>query len=98
MYSLSMAPSLELALPFLMLRLYSGGGVVYSKVEGESAAGDTQSAESIDFLAMARFAVDVPLSGFLRVGVAAEYRYFFLTEPMDAFLLETGLAVAFPLY
>jgi hypothetical protein len=98
MYSLSMAPSLELALPFLMLRLYSGGGVVYSKVEGESAAGDTQSAESIDFLAMARFAVDVPLSGFLRVGVAAEYRHFFLTEPMDAFLLETGLAVAFPLY
>jgi hypothetical protein len=98
MYSLSMAPSLELALPFLMLRLYSGGGVVYSKVEGVDAAGDTQSAESIDFLAMARFAVDVPLFSFLRVGAAAEYRHFFLTEPMDAFLLETGLAVAFPLY
>jgi hypothetical protein len=98
MYSLSMAPSLELALPFLMLRLYSGGGVVYSKLEGDGAGGDTQSADSIDFLAMARFAVDVPLFSSLRVEVAAEYRHFFLTEPMDALSLETGLAVAFPLY
>jgi hypothetical protein len=98
MYSLSLAPSLELTLPFLMLRLYSGGGVVYSKVEGDDAVGDAQSADSIDFLAMVRFAVEVPLVGSLRIGVAAEYRHLFLTEPMDALLLETGLAVAFPLY
>jgi hypothetical protein len=97
MYSLSVAPSLELALPFLKLRLNSGGGVVYSRVVGEEAAGNTQFAHSIDLLVMVRLAVDVPLFRFLRVGVSAEYRHFFLTEPFDAFSLGTGLAVAFPL-
>ncbi len=98
MYSLTAAPSLELAFSFLKMRLYCGGGVVYSTIEGDDSGGNAHSAESIDFLAMARLAVDVPISSFLRAEVAAEYRHFFLTEPLDAFSLATGLAFAFPLY
>lgn len=98
MYLMSLSPSLELAFPFLKLKLNSGGGVVYSKVVGDEAAGNTQSAESIDLIVMARLSVDIPLLEFLRIGVAVEYRHFFLTEPLDAFSLGTGLSIAIPLY
>jgi hypothetical protein len=98
MYSLTVAPSLELAFSFLKLRLYCGGGVVYSSIEGGDSEGEDQSGESFDLLAIGRLALDVPISGFLRAEVAVEYRHFFLTVPLDAFSLATGLAFAFPLY
>ncbi len=98
MYSFTMAPSLELAFSFFNLRLYCGGGVVYSYIDGGDSTGNAQTADSLDLLAMARLAVDVPISSLFRAVIAAEYRHFFLTEPLDAFSLETGLALVFPLY
>jgi hypothetical protein len=98
MYSISLAPSMEWAPAFFKLRVYCGGGVVYSRIEGGDSAGDDRSADSVDLLAMARLALDFPLLGFLRAEVAAEYRHFFFTEPLDAISLSTGLAIVFPYY
>ena len=94
--SLYLAPSVELAFPFMMIRFYLGGGLAYSVVNGSDASGNGLKQGSWDWLAIGRLAVDVPIAEFLRLEVAAETRVYFMTETMASLTIDAGVVFSLP--
>jgi hypothetical protein len=96
-FQLYLAPSAELALSFLKIRLAAGGGLQISVINGSGSAGTPVSRDSLDFLLAARLAAEVPIADWLRLGIGGEYRHVFMSQPFDALSLEAGVTFVLPL-